>query len=174
MILPILEYGDIFLHSASQQIRKKLQTLQNKALRCALSKNKYTKSDDLHREGKILKLKDRRHVHVLLHMFQLAQMPNFKLWKTHQTTEVKTRSSKKKLISLRRPKNEKYKKSIIYQGPTLWNSLPAHLQKMESYHDFKTQIKKMFDSNIRNPVVVTNPGEKSSVEIKENSFIELN
>ena len=36
MILPILEYGDIFLHSASQKIRKKLQTLQNKALKCAL------------------------------------------------------------------------------------------------------------------------------------------
>ena len=39
MILPILEYGDIFLHSASQKIRKKLQTLKNKALRCALDRD---------------------------------------------------------------------------------------------------------------------------------------
>ena len=121
MILPVLEYADVFLHSASQKIRKKLQTLQNKALRSALQKNKYTGSADLHREDKILKLKDRRHIHVLLHMFQLAQMPDFKLWKAHQPTGVKTRSSKKKLITLRKPTNEKYKKSITYQGPKLWS-----------------------------------------------------
>ena len=146
MILPLMEYGDIFLHSASQKIRKKLQVLQNKALRCALAKDKYTKSDDLHKEGKILKLKNRRHIHILLHMFQLAQMPDFKLWKAHQPTGVRTRSSKKKLISLRKPKNEKYKKSITYQGPKLWNALPGHLQKIESYHEFKTQVKKLFPS----------------------------
>ena len=167
MILPIMEYGDIFLHSASQQIRKKLQTLQNKALRCALSKDKYTRSEDLHREGKILKLRDRRHVHVLLHMFQL---PDFKLWKTHQAT----RSSKKKLISLRKPKNEKYKKSIAYQGPKLWNSLPAHLQKMDSYYEFKAQIKKLFDSNNKGAPTNINTKRKpvqSSIRKTQSKFL---
>ena len=145
MILPILEYADIFLHSASQKIRKKLQTLQNKALRCALHKNKYAGSADIHKEARILKLKDRRNVHVLLHMFQLAQMPDFKLWKTHQSTGVRTRSSKKKLITICKPNNEKYKKSITYQGPKLWNSLPGHLQKLDSYRDFKIQVNKLFE-----------------------------
>ena len=144
MILPILEYGDIFLHSASQKIRKKLQTLQNKALRCALNKEKYTETNVLHEEAKILKLKERRHMHVLLHMFQLSQMPNFKIWKAHKTTGVRTRSSKKKLISFKRPNNEKYKRSITYQGPKLWNLLPGYLQKIDSYYDFKTQVKKLF------------------------------
>ena len=55
----------------------------------------------LHEEAKILKLKERRHIHVLLHMFQLSQMPNFKIWKTHKTTGVRTLSSKKKLISFK-------------------------------------------------------------------------
>ena len=144
MILPILEYGDIFLHSATHTIRKKLQTLQNRALRCALGKEKLAGSDLLHTEAKILKLKERRHVHILLHMFQLSQMPNFKLWKTHNTTGVRTRSSKKKLLAFRRPTNEKYKKSITYQGPKLWNSLPGNLQKMDSYYEFKTQVTKIF------------------------------
>ena len=36
------------------------------------------------------------------------------------------------------------KKSITYQGPKLWNSLPDHLQKLESYHDFKRQINNLF------------------------------
>ena len=64
-------------------------------------------------------------------MFQLAQMPDFKLWKAHQPTGVKTRSSKKKLLTLRKPKNEKYKRVS-----KLWNSLPEHLQKMDSYHEY--------------------------------------
>ena len=77
MILPVLEFGDIFLHSAPHKVRKKLQTLQNKALKCALVKDKLYSTEDLHREARILKLKERRHVHVLLHMFQLAHMPGF-------------------------------------------------------------------------------------------------
>ena len=144
MILPILENGDIFLHSATHKIRKKLQTLQNKALRCALRKEKLTKSAILHNEANILKLKERRHVHILLHMFQLSQLPNFKLWKTHKSTGVRTRSSKKKLITFRRPTNEKYRKSITYQGPKLWNNLPAGVQKIDSYHEFKSQVTKLF------------------------------
>ena len=75
-------------------------------------------------------------------MYQLAQMPDFKLWKSHQTTGTKTRSSKKKLITTRRPKTEKFKRSITYQGPKLWNSLPANFQKADSYHEFKSQVKK--------------------------------
>ena len=148
MILPILEYGDIFLHSASQVIRKKLQTLPNKALRCALGKDKFENTTQLHNDARLLKLKTRRHVHVLLHMYQLAQMPDFKLWKTHQQSGTKTRSSKKKLITLRKPTNEKYKKSITYQGPTLWNLLPATMQKMDNYYNFKSQLTKLLHPGI--------------------------
>ena len=144
MILPILEYGDVFLHSASQKVRKKLQVLQNRALKCALQKDKYFSTDDLHEEAKLLKLKDRRHVHVLLHMFQLAQMPNFKLWKAHQPIGTRTRSSKKKLFTFRRPTNEKYKKSITYQGPKLWNNLSGYVQKLDVFHEFKREVKKIF------------------------------
>ena len=148
MILPVLEYGDIFLHSASQKVRKKLQVLQNRALKCALSKDKLCNTEEIHIEAKLLKLKDRRHVHVLLHMFQLAQMPNFKLWKMHQPVGTRTRSSKKKLLTSRRPKNEKFKRSITYQGPKLWNSLPANIQKLDSYQEFKGEVLKIFRPSI--------------------------
>ena len=163
MILPILEYGDVFIHSAPQKVRKKLQTLQNKALKCALQKDKYYNSIDLHTEAKLLKLKNRRHIHILLHMFQLAQMPGFKLWKTHQPVGVRTRSSKKKLLFSRYPKNKKYKKSITYQGPKLWNNLPAWLQKIETYADFKVQLIKHFQVNNKNltPTLKPKPKPKS-------------
>ena len=44
MLLPIIEYGDIFLSSASVVNRKRLQTLQNRGLRCALNKGIETSS----------------------------------------------------------------------------------------------------------------------------------
>ena len=40
MILPITEYGDIFMLSAPKELRNRLQKLQNKALKCALNKEK--------------------------------------------------------------------------------------------------------------------------------------
>ena len=53
MILPIRE---IFLSTASVENRKRLQTLQNKSLRCALNKGFDTSSVELHTEAKLLKL----------------------------------------------------------------------------------------------------------------------
>ena len=45
MILPILEYGDVLLISAKLSFRAKLQTLQNKALKCALGLDPLTDTD---------------------------------------------------------------------------------------------------------------------------------
>ena len=36
MMLPIIEYGDIFLAGAKAETKRRLQILQNKGLRCAL------------------------------------------------------------------------------------------------------------------------------------------
>ena len=62
MILPILEYGDIYMTSASKENKKKLQTLQNKALKCALNKQPRYDTKELHKEAKISKLKTRRKI----------------------------------------------------------------------------------------------------------------
>ena len=53
-------------------------------------------------------------------------------------------SACEKLITFRRPTMEKYRKSITYQGPKLWNNLPAQVQKLDTYHEFKSNVKKMF------------------------------
>ena len=57
MILPILEYGDVFISSMTLDTRKKIQTLQNRGLKCALSKDRLFNTDLLHSEAKIKKLK---------------------------------------------------------------------------------------------------------------------
>ena len=57
MILPVIEYGDVFLVGATAANRKKLQILQNRGLRCALGRDIDATTDDLHVEVNLLKLK---------------------------------------------------------------------------------------------------------------------
>ena len=71
MILPMIEYGDIFLTAASKENRGKLQVLQNKALRAALQVDKYYDTADLHSEVGLSKLKTRREQHLLTFMFSV-------------------------------------------------------------------------------------------------------
>ena len=71
-ILPLLEYGDIFMASASLKNRKKLQVLQNKGLRCALNKGMESSSDELHRGASLLKLSFRHRQHKLNYMYDMA------------------------------------------------------------------------------------------------------
>ena len=73
MLLPVLEYGDVFLTAATLGNRKKLQTLQNKGLRCALNKGLEINSTDLHAEANLLKLQYRREQHILNLMFDWSK-----------------------------------------------------------------------------------------------------
>ena len=76
MLLPILEYADVFLSAASSINRKRLQILQNKGLPCALNRDLETDITDLHAEAKLLKLEFRKEQHILNYMYDLAQDNN--------------------------------------------------------------------------------------------------
>ena len=94
MILPILEYGDILLVSIKAELKKKLQTLLNKALKCALGLDPLTSTEVTHKLAKLDKLTHRRKQHVLRLMF--SQKDNPFLWKrkAKRTVGVVTRSGK--------------------------------------------------------------------------------
>ena len=115
MLLPILEYGDIFLIGTSLVNRKKLQVLQNKGLRCSLNRDQESNVGDLHKDAKLLKLKYRREQHILNYMYEYAQVEGNLKAKTRDT--VRTRASSKLLLKIKRPRTEKFKKSLAYRGP---------------------------------------------------------
>ena len=141
MLLPIIEYGDIFLNATSAVNRKKLQTLQNKGLRCALNKGFDTGSAELHTEANILKLKYRREQHLLNFMYDFAATPLNQ--KPLTKTIMVTRSQAKVLLKLKRPRTEKFKKSLGYVGPNKWNSLPAQFHHTTSKVAFKIMVENL-------------------------------
>ena len=142
MLLPILEYGDILFTGVTLQHKKRLQVLQNKVLRCALNEDKDTSTVDLHKKAKLMKLKYRRQQHLLNFMFDVAKdKGNLK----PQNSGMSTRSSKKALLKSKRPRTERFKKSLAYLGPKRWNALPANLHHAVSKASFKNLTAKLME-----------------------------
>ena len=123
MLLPLIEYGYIFLTGTSVANKNRLQVLQNMCLRCAFNTDIDTNINDLHSDANLLHLKYRREQHLLNFMFDMAQIPSNQ--KPRSKSTVKTRSSNKLLLKIRRPRTERFKKSLAYLGPKRWNSLAA-------------------------------------------------
>ena len=138
MLLPMLEYGDIFLSSTSNVNKRRLQ---NKGLRCALNKDIETSTEELNAEANLLKLKYRREEHTLNFMFDQAQKPS--LLKVRSNSVINTRSSSKRLLKLKRPYTEKFKKSLAYLGPKGWNALPSAFHFTQSKVLYKTMVRNM-------------------------------
>ena len=109
MILPIMEYGDVFAVSTTLEIRKKLQKLQNRGLKIEHGKDKLYNTNKLHEEAKLDKLKWRRKQHLGRLMFHATRQKSFQNW-TKKKHAMRTRSSKKKQIQTKKTNNEKYKK----------------------------------------------------------------
>ena len=139
MILPVIEYGDLFLTGTTVCNRKRLQILQNKGLRCALGKDRDFSVSELHQEAKLLKLKYRRDLHLLSYMFDRAQYHVNLQYRGD--SGVKTRSHNKKLLKVRKPNTEKFKKSLTYRGPKKWNALPKELQLLTTRGQFNGRVK---------------------------------
>ena len=140
MLLPVLEYGDLLFSACSAENKRRLQVLQNRALRYALSnsKDEFMSTDELHKRANLLKLNHRREEHSLNFMFDLSLNPN--LTKAAKAG-VKTRSHAKRLLKVKRPKTEKFKKSLAYKGATMWNNLPVSFHNLATKDLFKQHIK---------------------------------
>ena len=108
-------------------------------MRCALNAEADANVNDLHEDADLLKLKFRREQHMLSLMFDYAASVNN--LKVPNTEGVQTRSHKKKLLKLKKPRTEKYKKSLSYQGPRKWNMLPEDIQLCASKVEFKKLVK---------------------------------
>ena len=138
MLLPMLEYGDIFLSGANMVDKKKLQVLQNKGLRCALNRDQFASTDELHEDVDLLKLKFRREQHLLNHMYDMSKGESN--LKSARKAGVRTRASKKKLLKIVKPRTEKFKKSWSYVGPRKWNALPVNIHGLDSKAEFKSGL----------------------------------
>ena len=133
-VLPYVDYGDILYDGANVRRLDKIQRLQNRAFRLILRVEDKIPVILLHQRTKLSNLKVRREAH-----FMFKQQNNLEIV---NVLNVRTRAHDAMVFTTLLPKNEKYRKSVLYRGAITWNSLPMWMKSIGGYQAFKLQQKK--------------------------------
>ena len=113
-----------------------------------MNKGIETSTAELHREAKLLRLKHRREQHLL--MYDQAQIPA--LLKVRSKNGVRTRSSNKKIMKLKKPRKERFKKCLAYKGPKTWNNLPESMHHIQTKGSSKLLVRRLIDSESKESI----------------------
>ena len=118
------------MYSNTKQV-KKLQTLQNRALRICYRNRPNVPTNMLHQSAQIPKLKERRETHLLNVMYK--NKTNVALINTR---DIRTRLHDAPVFNTVKPNCQKYKANVYYNGAIMWNALPVHTRNMGTYDIF--------------------------------------
>ena len=140
-ILPSLEYCSFILDSSTHLDQKSLQTMQNRGLRKCLQigNPRDITRDALHLQCKVQTLIKRRDTQLLMHIYKLSKSVDNLVIRDR----VRTRGDSKVKFKTRRVKLQVIKKSPLYRGLILWDSLEHTVQKLATRQAFKTCIVKI-------------------------------
>ena len=149
LILPIMDYSDHIYAGTTQRNQLILQKLQNSAARCILHADRLTPSAVLHSELDMDRLHVRRDKHICIYMFKIMNgiLPEKlrALFKLVSDISIRdTRQSRCLNIYIHKPRIELTKRSFIYYGAVLWNSLPEHIKLAPTLECFKTLLNDVF------------------------------
>ena len=118
MVIPIIDYCDVFYDVASKTNLENIQKLVNRSLRITYRRTGILNTAALHRKAKLNKLKDRRHMHILELAFKKSLI-NSEL----DIINIATRRRDQRLLLQKRAKNPAYVRSLKYRLASAWNSL---------------------------------------------------
>ena len=133
MILPHFDYGDIVYGTANKNGLDRPQRLQNKI--CTNYDHRYC-TDELHHEVKCPKLEARRSAHLNNFIYNRTAKPDLL-----DLRKINTRAHGAPLFKVAVPKNETYKRSVIFAGATKWNALQTNTRNINSMAAFKNKQK---------------------------------
>ena len=101
MILPYIEYGNIFHGTCSELYKHKLKVIQNNGLKISLHRSRYFNTVDLHVEARLLPCKYRRLMLQKITFFQVKDnLVNI------NRRDVCTMAHDATLLDVPRPKSE--------------------------------------------------------------------
>ena len=106
MILPYIEYGNIFHGTCTELYQHKLQVIQNNGLKISLHRSRYFNTVDLHVEARLLPCKYRRLI--MLQKITFFQVKDNLV--NINRRDVCTRAQDATLLDVPRPKSELLKK----------------------------------------------------------------
>ena len=136
MILPYFCYGDVFMHNLSIKTYDRMQKLQNKSLRICLQRPNRSNVRQLHKDGNVNYLNDRRDTNLLNFMYKrrgnnaLLQRGLRNLRRYEADIFVEYQSN-----------NNTFESCVAFQGALKWNRLPVEERGMLTLEGFKSRQK---------------------------------
>ena len=138
MLLPVMDYGGLFLTMCTKKELDDLQIIQNNAIRCCL---KVQDPRDIHliemHDITHISFTDDRRLKQLLMCIWRNLSSNFL---NYDNAEQQTRATQAPIMRLPIPRTEALKKSAYYKGCSYWNILPFEVRKILDQRAFKKAI----------------------------------
>lgn len=136
MILPIMDYVDIFIHNKSTALLHKYQTLQNRAIRIISRLSRLTNTDEEAQKLGLISMAKRRSLQIIQFAFDAIKNENGLLTRGEEINKV-SRAQTRSLNPLRTqlkifwPRCSRIEKSLSYVIRKEWNSLPLEAHVIE-------------------------------------------
>ena len=148
-VLPHINYCNAVWGSTYATNLKPVYILQKKALKCALGYSRYTISNTVFNDSGMLKLENINKVQIAIFMCKinhglLPDASNYNFTLVNQIHQYNTRKSKWYHVS--KLNTTKYKFSISYRGPKVYNELPHNIKNVQSLGQAKSLLKNYYKS----------------------------
>ena len=137
-ILPYFDYGDILYEGTAQQLTKKLQNLQNRALKICLKLPPRSSTALVHQTAKVNYLQDRRSTHILRYAYKKCEKADNRLEPRRDT-----RANDGPRLKYVNAKKMIAKRSVEYKVEIAWNKLPPDKRSLDTYEAFCTDQKQV-------------------------------
>ena len=132
-ILPYCDYCSFMIEGAKKGNVKKLQTLQNRALRiCTKKYDIKHRTKKIHMECDMERLEERRQMQLALLMYKRAAKLDI-----NPLVNPRTRGDNKAKFPTRKARLQGYKKGPLARGIALWDRIKPAVQQADSQESFK-------------------------------------
>ena len=145
MLLPSIDYGDIFYTSAIKTELEHLQSSFDRGLRTTYIHEDTINAKKLTKIAELNSLADRRTFHVELTAFKLTLDNN-----EMDNRLIFTRLHDGKLLHTTWPKNPHYRKSLRYRQATTWNSFHTNIRIIDDLNTFIAKRKEFYVNKLLN------------------------
>jgi len=147
-VLPHINYCNILWGSVPPTVIKKLVITQKKAIKIALKVPRTTATETIFSQSKLKTIGGIHKIQVSIFMYKYENnlLPKCfcnKYSKINSLHQYDTRQ--KDLYYHELCCTNRFKSSLYYKGPKLWNTLPTYLREVVSLDVFKARVKEFFN-----------------------------
>ncbi|CAH2108859.1 unnamed protein product [Euphydryas editha] len=147
LLLPILDYADVCYLDVTEELLRKLERLQNLAIRFIFGLRKFDRISHFRAQLKWLPIRCRRDMHILSTLFNILCDPNAPSYLRSRFNLLPSPNRSRRpgiTPMLDVPKcNTKFRlNSFSVRASILWNNLPKDIQTSPSLVSFKHKLKK--------------------------------